>query len=69
MAVTMNETCVSVTTRYTVPDASRILGISRPTLRKYAMVGLVKAGYWRNTMQMFFTGAELKKFWRTSQCY
>ena len=69
MAVTMNEPCVSVTTRYTVPDASRILGISRPTLRKYAMMGLVKAGYWRNTKQMFFTGAELKKFWRTSQCY
>lgn len=69
MAVTMNEPCVSVTTRYTVSDASRILGISRPALRKYAMMGLVKAGYWRNTKQMFFTGAELKKFWRTSQCY
>lgn len=64
--MTMDEPIVNKTTRYSVTDTSRILGIDRKTLAKYTAEGYIKAGYWKRTLRKFYSGAEITRFWRTS---
>lgn len=54
---------VSLTGRYSIGEASAILGINRSTLRRYAEQGLIKCGYRRESARKFFTGNDLIKFW------
>lgn len=66
MAVTSNEPKVIATSRYSINETCELLGITRKTLQKYTMFGLIKCGFRKATMKKFYTGLEIMKFWRTA---
>lgn len=66
MAVTSNESKVIATSRYSINETCELLGITRKTLQKYTMFGLIKCGFRKATMKKFYTGLEIMKFWRTA---
>lgn len=65
-AVTSNEPKVIATSRYSINETCELLGITRKTLQKYTMFGLIKCGLRKATMKKFYTGLEIMKFWRTA---
>ena len=53
--------------RGTIAEASKILGLHRDTIRKYADVGRQAGGLdWKPSKKgrKTFTGKEIKRFWR-----
>ena len=56
---------INETGRYSIGEASALLGIHRNSLRKYTEQGLIKCGYRRTNARRFYTGAELLRLWRT----
>ena len=61
MAVTSNEPKVIATSRYSINETCELLGITRKTLQKYTMFGLIKCGFRKATMKKFYTGLEYSK--------
>lgn len=55
---------VSDTGRYSINDASRILGIHRNTLRNHTENGFIKCGFRRTNGRRFYTGSEIKRYWK-----
>lgn len=55
MAVTSNEPKVIATSRYSINETCELLGITRKTLQKYTMFGLIKCGLRKATMKKFYT--------------
>ena len=51
MAVTSNEPKVIATSRYSINETCELLGITRKTLQKYTMFGLIKCGLRKATMK------------------
>ena len=66
MAITCNEPQVNINSRYSINETCELLGITRKTLQKYTMFGLIKCGFRKATMKKFYTGLEIMKFWRTA---
>lgn len=66
MAVTCNEPKVIATSRYSINETCKLLGITRKTLQKYTTYGLIKCGYRKATMKKFYTGLDIMKFWRAA---
>ena len=62
--ITPIEPRVNMTGRYSVSEASEVLGIHRNSLRKYTEQGLIKCGFRRATARKFYLGSEILKFWR-----
>ena len=55
---------VSLTGRYSVSEASVLLGIHRNTLRNYTDNGSIKCGYRKPTARKFYLGSEILRFWK-----
>lgn len=51
--------------RMPIGRAAELLGISRDTLRIHTTNGLIKCGFNRANKRKFYTGAELKRYWRS----
>lgn len=63
MAVTSNKPEVLPTSRYSISETCAILGITRKTLAKYTTAGLIECGFRKATLQKFYTGIAILKFW------
>lgn len=50
--------------RYSVSETSKALGIHRNTLLRYTCDGLIKCGFRRESGRKFYTGAEIKRFFK-----
>ena len=66
MAITCNEPQVNINSRYSINETCKLLGITRKTLLKYTLYGLIKCGYRKATMRKFYTGLEITRFWRAA---
>lgn len=55
---------VSNTGRYSIQEASRLLGITRGTIYKYIRSGDIKCGVRKHNLRMFITGQEIERFWK-----
>lgn len=62
--ITALEPQVSTSGRYSVTEASAVLGIHRNSLRKYTELGLIKCGFRKHTARKFYLGSEILRFWR-----
>ena len=63
--MSIDEPKLSDTARVPIGKAAEILGISRDTLRNHTNNGYVKCGYNRINKRRFYTGKELKRYWRS----
>ena len=63
MSVTSNKPEVLSTSRYSINETCAILGITRKTLAKYTTAGLIECGFRKATLQKFYTGIAILKFW------
>ena len=63
--LTVNEPNVSASSRYTVAETCKILGICRNTLLKYTNMGAINYGMRRSMRHKFYTGREILRFWRS----
>ena len=63
MAVTSNKPEVLATSRYSINETCAFLGITRKTLAKYTTAGLIECGFRKATLQKFYTGIAILKFW------
>lgn len=52
--------------RYNVTATAKALGIARATLRKYDRLGYISHGIRRGTYDTFYTGAEIRRFWKAT---
>lgn len=64
MAVTSNKPEVVATSRYSIKETCALLGITRKTLAKYTTAGLIECGFRKATLQKFYTGISILKFWQ-----
>lgn len=64
--ITAEEPRVSEKGRYSVKQASEVLGIHRNTLRYYTEQGLIKCGFRKASYRKFYEGREIMRFWRAS---
>ena len=55
---------VNPTSRYSVTETCRLLGIHKNSLRKYTITGRIKAGTRMSTAKKFYLGSEILKFWQ-----
>ena len=55
------------TARYTVGETAEILGIDRRSVHKYTKQGLMKFGLRRINNRKFYTGFEIKRFWKAQE--
>ncbi len=62
--MTAIEPQVSLTGRYSIGEASAILGINRGTLLRYTYAGHIKCGFRRVSARRFYLGSEILRFWR-----
>lgn len=54
---------VVLTGRYNQAETARALGLSRQTVRKYEVLGLLRFKLSRPDMRKVTTGAEIVRFW------
>jgi predicted site-specific integrase-resolvase len=64
--MTTTEPIVSDSGRYPTMEACEILKISYKTLIKYTDQGAIKCGIRKSNKRKFYTGSEIKKFWKAS---
>jgi len=60
----LTEPEIADSARVPIGVAAQILEISRDTLRKYTKNNKIKCGYRKTNKLKFYTGAELKRFWK-----
>ena len=51
------------TSRYSVTETCKLLGIHRNSLRKYTQAGRIKSGVRKSTAKKFYLGSEIINFW------
>ncbi|WP_010416164.1 helix-turn-helix domain-containing protein [Anaerophaga thermohalophila] len=51
--------------RYSVKETSEVLKINRRTLHRHTIAGYIKPGYRRTNGRAFYTGAEIKRYWKS----
>lgn len=54
---------VAAAGRYTVKQTIKLLGISRSTLHRHTEAGKIHCGYRKSTLQKFYKGSEITKYW------
>lgn len=64
--ITSNQPVVEASARYSINETCAILCVSRKTLAKYTVAGLIKCGYRKATMKKFYTGLDIMKFWNAT---
>lgn len=64
--ITATEPVVNATSRYSITEAAKILGVHRNSIMNYTKSGLLKCGIRKATKRKFYTGIEILKFWRAS---
>lgn len=64
--ITPIEPIVNASSRYSIGEAAKILGVHRNSILNYTKAGLLKCGIRKATKRKFYTGLEILKFWRTS---
>lgn len=64
--ITATEPVVNATSRYSIAEAAKILGVHRNSIINYTKSGLLKCGIRKATKRKFYTGIEILKFWRAS---
>ena len=52
--------------RYSIAETCEHLGVHRNSLRNYTDSGLIKCGFRRVNMKKFYTGSEIKRFWKST---
>lgn len=62
--MTATEPTIPDNARYSIGEASKLLGLHRTTLLYYTTGGLVKCGIRKTNGRKFYTGLELKKIWK-----
>lgn len=55
---------VQASSRYSVTETCKILGIHRNTLRKYTTLGRIKSGVRKSTAKKFYLGSEILNLWQ-----
>lgn len=50
--------------RYSQNQTCEALGICRRTLREHTNQGLIKCGFRKANMRKFYTGFEIRRYWR-----
>lgn len=63
--ITSTEPQVALNGRYSVTEASRMLGIHRTTLNKYTEEGKIKCGFRRLNGRKFYEGREILRVWKS----
>ena len=64
--ITATDPVVNATSRYSIAEAAKILGVHRNSIMNYTKSGLLKCGIRKATKRKFYTGIEILKFWRAS---
>lgn len=59
------EPMVDVAGRYSITETCSALRIHRNTLRQHTEGGLIKCGFRRVNGRKFYTGAEIKRYWKS----
>ena len=54
---------VNASSRYSIGETCRLLGINRSTLHRYAQKGAIERGLHKMTMKPYYTGLAILKFW------
>ena len=62
--ITAIEPNVPDTGRYCVNEAAEILGIHPNTVLRMAKLGYLKFGIRKSNGRKFFTGSDIKKYWK-----
>jgi DNA-binding transcriptional MerR regulator len=60
------EPAVSNEGRYSVTQTCEALKIHKNTLRSYTVQGFIRCGFRRGTCRKFYSGAEIRRFWRAT---
>lgn len=55
---------VNDTDQFTITQAAKILDIHRNTLCRHTDEGMIKCGYRKHSGRKFYTGKEIKRYWR-----
>ncbi len=58
---------VALEGRYSVTEASALLGIDRKTLRVHTLANRIKFGIRRSNGRKFYTGRELLRYWKSER--
>lgn len=64
--MTTSEPKIPDADKYGVFEAAKILGVNQSTIRRQTNAGNLKYGIRRHNGRRFYTGAELKRFWRAT---
>ena len=64
--MTSTEPNVKLTSRYSIVETCKFLGIHRNTLSRYAKKGRIRYGIRASTGRKFYLGSEILKFWQKS---
>lgn len=62
--MTFDEPHVSPNSRYDMNATCSLLGISRKTLLKYTVAGLIQCGLRECNGRRFYKGSDIVKFWK-----
>ncbi len=62
--MSIEEPKISDTAKVPIGKAAELLEISRNTLRRHTDNGYIRCGYNRVNKRRFYTGAEIKRYWR-----
>lgn len=50
--------------RYSIPEACKLLEISKSAIYNYIKSGVIKCGVRRHNLRKFITGQEIERFWK-----
>lgn len=64
--MTATEPQVADTGRYSVTEAAKALGVHRTTLFQHTKAGAIKCGIRKSNNRKFYTGADIKRLWKSS---
>lgn len=57
---------VAETGRYSITETCKVLKLSFNTVTKYTDQGAIKCGIHKSNGRKFYTGSEIRKFWKSS---
>ena len=66
LAMTATEPEVVDTGRYSTTETCKLLKLSFNTVMKYTKEGQIKHGVRKSNGRKFYTGTDIKKFWKAS---
>lgn len=64
--ITQEKPEVKPASRYSIEQTCKVLGIHRNTLLRHTQKGIIKACYRKATMQKYYTGQEITRYWTLS---